>query len=44
MTSATCCTHRDDLAALALGIGLLCAGALSLIGGAGAVFWMLGMH
>jgi hypothetical protein len=43
MTSATCC-HRDDVAALALGIGLLCAGTLSLIGAAGLVFWMLGMH
>lgn len=44
MTSATCCTHRDDIAALALGIGLLCAGTLALIGASGLVFWMAGMH
>lgn len=43
MTTATCC-HRDDVAALALGVILSCLGTLALIGGSGVVFWIAGMH
>lgn len=38
------CSHRDEIGALALGLGLLCAAAVALIGGSGVVFWIAGLH
>ncbi|HSV29682.1 MAG TPA: hypothetical protein VLL76_08980 [Candidatus Omnitrophota bacterium] len=43
MTTLTS-SFRDDVTALALGLGLLAAGAVALIGGSGLAFWIAGMH
>lgn len=39
-----CACDKTDVAALGLGLVILSVGTVTLIGAAGFVFWMLGMH
>lgn len=36
-------TALDDLSAMALGLALLCAGSVALIGGTGLMMWVFGL-
>lgn len=43
MTAATA-SLSTHFAALSLGLGLLCAGTVALIGGTGLALWIVGIH
>lgn len=36
-------TAFDDLAAITLGLALLCAGSVALVGGTGLMMWVFGL-
>lgn len=43
MTAATVSSFRSELTALAMGLGLLCAGTVAVIGSIGLGAWILGV-